>query len=98
MQWLLRPGEATRTAAKAAGQAAGQQTAAGALAMAAHYAAGPPKQAKPTSGPPSPSMSAQFVALSVKVSSVRGDAAEFRRKQRAYIDLGVDLMPAAQVV
>lgn len=98
VQWIMRPCEVTRLAAKPAAIAAGSRSPAGALAMAAHYTGGSLAGPNAPVVPPPPYLPAKSVAIAVKLVCYRGDRLGAARRQRAYVQLGADMMRAAKVI
>ena len=79
INWIARPSEETRMAAKAPGDAVGTSSPAGVLAIAAHGGMPPP-------GPYAP---ARAVAMAVKLAALKSPPAGIIQTQRAYLQLGV---------
>ena len=79
INWVIRPGDETRLAAKAPADAAGMSSPAGVLAIAAHGGMPPP-------GPYAP---ARAVAMAVKLAALKSPPTEIIQTQRAYLQLGV---------
>jgi hypothetical protein len=89
VQWVLQPGEATRTAAKEPADVLGPASAAGNLAAAANQTGGSvgPPQGPPI--PPSPFAPAKAVAIAIKVASAKCPPPEIQGTQRALVELGM---------
>jgi|SRR5579871_145406 len=79
VNWLIKPTEENRLAAKAPGESLGVSSPAGVLAIAA--AGGMP--------PPGPFAHAKAVAMSVKLSALAGAPSGIIQTQRSYLQLGV---------
>jgi hypothetical protein len=79
INWVIRPGDETRLAAKAPADAAGMRSPAGVLAIAAHGGMPPP-------GPYAP---ARAVAMAVKLAALKSPPTGIIQTQRAYLQLGV---------
>jgi hypothetical protein len=89
VQWVLKPDDGTRGAAKAQGEAAGPASVAGALAMAAYQTG--PGFASP-GGPPLPTPpfgTARSVANAVKLACTKGDPARMIETQKSFVELGI---------
>jgi hypothetical protein len=89
VQWVLRPGDSTRGAAKVQAEAAGLASVAGTLAMGAYQTG--PGYASP-GGPPiaaPPFGTAQAVANAVKLACTKSDPARIVETQRGFLGLGV---------
>lgn len=89
VQWVLRPTEENRAAAKAPAEVAGLGSPAGALAAAANQTGGnmaPPK-APPMA--PAPWAPAKAVAMAVKLAATKGNPVRIIDRQRSYFELGV---------
>lgn len=89
VQWVLRPDDSTRGAAKVQAEAAGPASVAGILAMAA-YQTGPGLTApgKPPIKAP-PFAAAKAVANAVKLACTKSDPARIIQTQRSFVELGV---------
>jgi hypothetical protein len=90
-QWILRPTEENRAAAKAPADAAGPASPAGALAAAAHQTGGnvaPPK-APPMA--PAPFATAKGVATAVKLASIKREPVKIADTQRLFVELGIGI-------
>jgi hypothetical protein len=89
VQWVLRPEDSSRTAAKVQAEAAGPASVAGVLAMAA-YQTGPGVVAP--GGLPIPAQpfaAARSVANAVKLACTKSDPARIIQTQRSFVELGV---------
>jgi hypothetical protein len=80
VQWVVRPGEDTRTTARTPAEGAGPMSAAGALAAAAFQTAATPAD---------PFASAKSVAKAVKLSSIKCPPVQIPDTQRALLELGL---------
>ena len=80
VQWVLRPGEDTRSTARTPAEAAGPMSAAGALAAAAFQTA---------AAPADPFAFARSVAKAVKLSSIQCPPVQMPDTQRAMLELGL---------
>ncbi len=89
VQWVLRPGEESRAAAKAPAEAAGPATAGGSLARAANLTGGSlaPPNLPPV--PPSPFDPAKAVAIAVKLAATKVEPAKAADAQRLFAELGM---------
>jgi len=89
VHWVLQPGDNTRGAAKAQGEAAGPASVAGALAMAAYQTG--PGFASPGGPaiPPPPFGTAKSVANAVKLACTKADPARMIDTQRSFVELGI---------
>jgi hypothetical protein len=89
VQWVLEPTEANRAVAKAAAEALGPNSLAGALAAAANKTGGnlAPHIAPPM--PPGPFAPANAVAGAVKFASIKVDPVKITDTQRLFIELGI---------
>ena len=89
VQWVLRPTEQNRAAAKAPAEAAGPVSPAGALARAANWTGGSlgPPNAAPV--PPGPFMPALAVAAAVKFTAVKVEPPRIPDTQRLFVELGM---------
>jgi len=76
VRWVLQPGEDTRAAAKASGEAVGPASAAGALAIAASQSMMPPGKA---------------ITLAVKIASSKAEPVKIPAMQRAYAELAIEV-------
>ncbi len=86
-EWVMRPEEGVRAAAKVPGEAAGPGSAAGALAMAVYQTGGniaPPKA--PPMGP-APYACSKAVSRAVKLASTKADPGRIVETQRAFVYL-----------
>lgn len=91
VQWVLRPTEQNRAAAKAPAEAAGPTSPAGALARAANWTGGSLGPPDAPLVPPGPFMPAMAVAMAVKVAATKVEPSRIRDTQRLYIQLAIDL-------
>jgi hypothetical protein len=91
VQWVLRPGEETRAAARPPAEAAGPANPAGSLAAAAFQTGGnvAPPNAPPMAPPPF--AYAKAVATAVKLASIKAPPVKLLETQRAYVELGIGL-------
>jgi hypothetical protein len=89
VQWVLRPTEQNRAAAKAPAEAAGPASSAGALARAANWTGGSlgPPNAAPV--PPGPFMPAMAVAAAVKFAAIKVEPVRIADTQRLFVELGM---------
>ena len=89
VQWVLRPTEQNRAAAKAPGEAAKPPSPAGALARAANWTGGSlgPPNAAPV--PPGPFMPAMAVATAVKFAAIKVEPIRIADTQRLFVELGM---------
>jgi len=89
VQWMLRPGDTTRGAAKVPAEAAGPASVAGILAMAAYQTG--PGFASPggPSVPVPPFAAARSIANAVKLACTKSDPARIIETQKSYVELGV---------
>jgi hypothetical protein len=88
VEWVMRPEESVRAAAKIPAEAAGPASVAGALAMAVYQTGGniaPPKA--PPMSPPPYSWS-KVVSRAVKLASTQAEPARIVETQEAFIYLG----------
>ena len=91
VQWVMRPTEQNRAAAKAPAEAAKAPSPAGALAMAVSLTGGslgPPNL--PVIPPPSFAW-AGYVATAVKFAAIKVEAARIAETQRLFVELGIGL-------
>ncbi len=98
VEWVIRPGESTRLAAKEPAEIAGSRSAGGALARAAHQTGGSLGPANCAPIPPPPYLPAKTVAMAVKFISLRGDPRQMSERQRCYVELGIEMMQTARVI
>ncbi len=77
VEWVLRPTEENRAAAKAPAETAGPAVAAGALAMAAAVAGSV--------------QGAKSVSAAVKLACTKSEPIKMTAVQRAYVELGLDI-------
>lgn len=84
VRWVFQPIEENRAVAKAPADALGCASPAGALASAVMQTGG-------GVAPPSPFAPAKSVAVAVKLSTVKGDPARILDRQRAFVELGVEV-------
>lgn len=91
VNWVLRPGEETRMAARPAAEAAGPANVAGALAAAAFQTGGnvAPPNAPPMA--PAPSAWAKSVATAVKLASIKAPPVKLLDTQRCFVELGIGM-------
>ena len=91
LQWVLRPTEENRAAAKAPAEAAGPASPAGALAMAAHRTGGSlgPPDGPPV--PPGPFMAATAIATAVKFAAIRVEPVKINETRRLFVELAVGM-------
>jgi hypothetical protein len=91
VQWVLRPGEDTRTAARVPSEAAGPASVAGALASAAFLSGG--NVAPPGTPPTAPALFAyaKAVARAVKLASIQSPPTRILDTQRAVFELGIEI-------
>jgi hypothetical protein len=89
VEWVLRPTEQNRAAAKAPAETAGAASPAGALASAATRTGGSlgPPHAAPV--PPGPFMPATAVATAVKFAAIKVEPARIADTQRLFVELGM---------
>jgi hypothetical protein len=89
VQWVLRPTEQNRAAAKATGEAAKPPSPAGALAQAANWTGGSlgPPHSAPI--PPGPFMPAMAVATAVKFAAIKVEPVRIPDTQRLFVELGI---------
>lgn len=89
VQWVRRPTEENRAAARAPAQVAGSASPAGALARAANWTGGSlgPPDAPPV--PPGPFMPATAVATAVKFAAIKVEPAESAGIRRLFVELGI---------
>jgi len=89
VQWVLRPTEQNRAAAKAPGEAAKPPSPAGALAQAANWTGGSlgPPNAAPM--PPGLFMPALAVATAVKFAAIKVEPVRIPDTQRLFVELGM---------
>jgi hypothetical protein len=89
VEWVLRPTEQNRAAAKAPAETAGPSSPAGALARAANWTGGSlgPPHAAPL--PPGPFMPATAVATAVKFAGIKVEPARIADTQRLFVELGM---------
>jgi hypothetical protein len=89
VQWVLRPDETNRAAAKQPAEVLGPASAAGCLAAAANQTGG---SVGPPQGPPIPPTQfapARAVAIAIKMASAKCPAPEIQDTQRSLIGLGM---------
>jgi hypothetical protein len=89
VQWVLRPTEENRAAAKTPAEAAGSASPAGALAVAANQTGGNIALPKAPPTPAGPFAPAKAVAMAVKLASTRGDPVKMADRQKLFVDLGI---------
>jgi hypothetical protein len=91
VQWVMRPTEQNRAAAKAPGEAARAPSPAGALAMATSLTGGSlgPPNAPPV--PPPPFAWAAYVATAVKFAAIKVEPARIAETRRLFVELGIGL-------
>jgi hypothetical protein len=89
VEWVLRPTEQNRAAAKAPAETAGPSSPAGALARAANWTGGSlgPPHSAPV--PPGPFMPATAVATAVKFAGIKVEPARIADTQRLFVELGM---------
>lgn len=90
VEWVMRPTEENRAAAKAPAQAAGASPA-GTLAMAASQTGGSmaPPNAPPM--PPPPFAFAKSIANAVKLASTKQPPTVMAKTQRSYVELALEV-------
>jgi uncharacterized protein DUF6931 len=91
VEWLMRPSEENRAAAKALALTADPVSPAGALAMAVSLTGGsiyPPEL--PFKAPP-PFASEKAVARAVKLASIKCAPAKIAKTQRSYVELAIQV-------
>ena len=91
IQWVLRPGEEVRTAARTPAEAAGAASVAGALASAAFLSGGNVAPPGMPPSPPAPFASAKAVARAVKLAAIHCPPARILENQRVMAELGIGL-------
>jgi hypothetical protein len=91
VQWVKRPTEENRAAAKAPAAAADPMSPAGALAMAANQTGGSvaPPNAPPV--PPPAFAPAKAIARAVKLASLKTEPASLAKTQRRYVELAMQV-------
>jgi hypothetical protein len=91
VQWVMRPTEQNRAAAKAPGEAARAPSPAGALAIATSLTGGSlgPPNAPPV--PPPPFSWAAYVATAVKFAAIKVEPARIAETRRLFVALGIGL-------
>lgn len=91
VEWLMRPTEQNRAAAKAPGLAAEPVSPAGALAMAASLTGGSIHPPELPFKPPPPFAPQGAVARAVKLASIKGDPVLIAKMQRSYVELALEV-------
>jgi hypothetical protein len=86
VQWVMRPCEQNRTAAKAGADAAGPTSASGSLALAAFQTPCDVAGVKPR---PAPFAWATWVSRAVKLCALKAGSVAIPAAQRSYADLGL---------
>jgi hypothetical protein len=89
VRWVLQPTEQNRAAAKAPADALGAATPAGALAAAVAPADASVHAPNGLHTPPAPS--AELVSVAVKLATVKGDPARILDRQKAFVELGIEV-------
>jgi len=89
VQWVLRPTEQNRAAAKAPAEAARAPSPAGALAMAASLTGGSLGAPNLPPVPPPPFAWAGYVAAAVKFAAIKVEPARITDTQRLFVELGI---------
>jgi hypothetical protein len=91
VNWVVRPGEDVRTAARAPAEAAGAASVAGALASAAFLSGGNVAPPGTPPSPPAPFASAKAIARAVKLAAIHCPPVRMIENQRAMVELGIGL-------
>lgn len=91
VQWVLRPGEEARAAARAPAEAAGAASVAGALASAAFLSGGNAAPPGTPPSPPPPFAYAKAVARAVKLAAIHCPPVRILDNQRSMVELGIGL-------
>src|SRR5262249_3684574 len=89
VQWVLRPTEEVRVAAKAPADRAGPANPAGALAAAANQTGGSITPANAPRMSPGPFAPAKAVATAVKLASTKGDPIKMADRHELFVRLGI---------
>jgi hypothetical protein len=89
VQWVMAPGEESRTAAQAPAEAAGLASPAGNLALAAFQTGGNVAPPKAPSMAPAPFAPAKAVAGAVKIACTKADPVKIVETQRLFLELGI---------
>jgi hypothetical protein len=89
VQWVLKPTEENRMAAKGPAQTVGVGSPSGSLAMAANQTGGSLAPPNLPLMPPEPFAPAKAVALAITVASVNGDRTKIPDTQRSFVELGI---------
>jgi hypothetical protein len=89
IQWLTKPVEENRVAAKAVAAAAGSMSPAGALAMACGLTGGSIHPPELPFKPPPPFAAHGAVARAVKLASIKCEPATIVTAQRSYVELAI---------
>lgn len=91
VQWVMRPNEQNRAAAKAPAQAAKAPSPAGSLAMAVSLTGGSlgPPNAPPV--PPPPFAWSGYVAAAIKFAAIKVEPSRIADTQRLFVELGMRL-------
>jgi len=95
VRWVMQPTEENRAVAGATAQAAPPPSVAGALATAAFHTSGniaPP--GLPFSKAPEPFAPARAIVLAVKLASIKTQATNIPKIQRAYVELAIQVAQA----
>lgn len=88
LRWVVDPGEGLRRAAEAAGRAAGMQTAAGCLGMAAFWSEGSVAPIGAPAVAPRPHLTARAVGAAVLSAAVIREPHRFRARYLDFLELG----------
>ncbi len=91
VQWVMRPTEENRTAAKAPAEAADPMSPAGPLAMAANQTGGSIFPPNLPFKPHPPFAPAKAVARAVKLASLKTEPASLAKTQRRYVELAMQI-------
>lgn len=91
VRWLRQPSEENRRAAEAAGRAAGRDTPAGALALAAFWSGGSMSRPGLPEVAPAPHLTAKTVAGAVLMAATQGGPAAVEQRYRQFLALAADV-------
>jgi hypothetical protein len=90
-EWIMRPEEPMRAAAKDPAEVAGPSSAAGALAMAVYQTGGNVALPRTPATSPAPYAWAKSVARAVKLASAKANPANIIETQKAFVFLGAGM-------
>ena len=91
VQWVMRPTEENRSAARAPADAAPPPSVAGALATAAYHTGGSIAPPGLPFKPPEPFAPAKAIALAVKLASVKAEPTKIPKMQKSYVELAMEV-------